>query len=170
MELDMSGGVGGWRAESIQGQVHGPRGSERARPPVPKPHTPLTTRAKQWEPVPSLPDAGGRAGHQMAPLQLCQSPPPPWDQACQAAQLSLSSPAPQSILPKATSTSPRALSPSLRWGSGDLTTVLLRWLWTVKSGQKSKSAMARSRDSARGRAFSSSSSPCSGHSTQGPPQ
>lgn len=54
------------------------------------------------------------------------------------------------------------------WGL--LTTVLLRWLWTVKSGQKSKSAMARSRDSARGRAFSSSSSPCLGHSTQGPPQ
>lgn len=48
-------------------------------------------------------------------------------------------------------------------GRGALTTELLRWLWTVKSGQKSKSATARSRDSARGRAFSSSSSPCSGH-------
>lgn len=28
-----------------------------------------------------LPDARGMAGHQVAPLQLCQPPPPPWDHA-----------------------------------------------------------------------------------------
>lgn len=39
--------------------------------------TPPTTQAKTMEPVPSLPDAGGRARHQLAPLQLCQPPPSP---------------------------------------------------------------------------------------------
>ena len=90
---------------------------------------------------------------------------PSWDHACQAAWPSQGSPC------------PRELQPAVTWdqgppgpgeGAGALTTVLLRWLCTVKSGQKSRSAMARSRDSARGRAFSSSSSPCLGHGPQRP--
>lgn len=154
------GGDGG--AESTQGQVHGPTESERARSPAPKPHTPPTAQAKTMGACAQLPDARGMAGHQVAPIQLCQPPPPPWDHAA----LSLKRPALE--LHSAPTQSQSPPSPGGReLGGSALTTVLLRWLWTVKSGQKSKSAMARSRDSARGRAFSSSSSPCSGHSAQG---
>lgn len=44
--MGVSGGGWGWGAESAQGQVHGPTESERARPPVPKPHTPPTAQAE----------------------------------------------------------------------------------------------------------------------------
>lgn len=79
-------------------------GACQGKEPSPTPHPP--PRQRQWEPVPSLPDAGGRARHHLAPLQLCQPPPPSRDQACQATQPSQNSLCPHSILPKGTSTSP----------------------------------------------------------------
>lgn len=94
-------------------------GACQGKEPSPTPHPP--PRQRQWEPVPSLPDAGGRARHHLAPLQLCQPPPPSRDQACQAAQPSQNSLCPHSILPKGTSTSPSPgpePSPVQGWGSG----------------------------------------------------
>lgn len=46
MGLGAPGGMWRWRAENTQGQVYGPMGRGRARPPVSKPHTPPTTQAK----------------------------------------------------------------------------------------------------------------------------
>ena len=107
----------------------------------------------------------GQGPHQLAPLQPCQPPPPPGTMRARQPGPPRAVPAPGNF-----SRPRRGNKALLGQGRGlrALTTVLLRWLCTVKSGQKSRSAMARSRDSARGRAFSSSSSPCLGHGPQRP--
>lgn len=46
MEVGAPGGAWGWGTENTQGRVHKPTGSERARPPVSKPHTPSRHQAK----------------------------------------------------------------------------------------------------------------------------
>ena len=168
MESGAPGGGWQWGAENTPGPVHAPAGNERPRPPVSKPHTPTHRPGEDngWF-CPASRMQGAGPATQLAPFQLCQPPPPPWDHACQAAQPSRNSPSPRDLQPAPGDQSPPQLGGG---GWGPLTTVLLRWLWTVKSGQKSRSAMARSRDSASGRAFSSSSSPCLGHGTHRPPQ
>lgn len=87
-------------AESTQDQVHGPIESERAKPPVPKPYTPPTAQAKTMGACAQPPGCRGMARHQVALLQLCQPPPPPWDHACLAAQLIMSSLTPETSCPR----------------------------------------------------------------------
>lgn len=156
MEPGALDGAWGWGAENTQGRVHGPTGSERARSSS-QPHTPTHCPGEDNGclcPASRIHGAGpgtswllsSCASHQPfpRPARLFQSPAP--------GNFSQPNPGPE----------PSSASGAGDWGA--LTTVLLRWLWTVKSGQKRRSAMARSKDSARGRAFSSSSSPCLGHS------
>lgn len=164
MDLGAPGGVWEWGAENAQGRVHGPTGSERARPPSSQPHTPTHCPGKDNGclcPASRIQGAGPGTSWLLSSCASRQPFPRP-------ARLFQSRPCPHSVLPQGTSTSPDpGPEPSPIWGVGGwgaLTTVLLLWLWTVKSGQKRRSAMARSKDSARGRAFSSSSSPCLGHS------
>lgn len=129
-----------------------------------QPHPP-TAQARTVGACALPPGYRGQGPHQLAPLQPCQPPPPPGTMRARQPGPPRAVPAPGNFSWPRPGT--KALLGQGR-GLRALTTVLLRWLCTVKSGQKSRSAMARSRDSARGRAFSSSSSPCLGHGPQRP--
>ena len=165
MELGAPSGAWGWGAENTKGRVHGPTGSEQARPPVSSPTPPPAAQARTMGACAQTPGyrGQGQAPAGSSPAVPVTGPSPGLPSSSRAA------PAPVGSCPgNFNQPQPRTrVLPGLGVGDwGALTTVLLRWLWTVKSGQKRRSVMARSRDSARGRAFSSSSSPCSGYSTQ----
>ena len=128
--------------------------------------TPTTAQAKTMGACALPPGYRGQGPHQLAPRQPCQPPPPPGTTRARQPGPSRAVPAPGNFNgPQPGAQALLGRPGGCRWA---LTTVLRRWLCTVKSGQKSRSAMARSRDSASGRAFSSSSSACLGHDPQRP--
>lgn len=169
MESGAPGGAWEWGTENSQGPVHGSTGSERARAPVCKPHS--STHGPGQDngclcPISWMQRAG--PGTSWLPSSRASHRPLPGTMRARQPHLPGAAPAQGNF--KRPQPGTRALPGPGGGDWGALTTVLLRWLWTVKSGQKSRSATARSRDSARGRAFSSSSSPCLGHSAYRPPQ